>query len=420
MPAILVSFGPFFVYLRDSNEIFASANVSVNVSVEMWRSKLGVYPAQGVKVVEPRKSDENDGLHRRIGGKPLTGAGMDRPASRRKSLSYTVTLAEVAAQAGVSAQTVSRALRFPDTVAGHTLARITAAVEATGYVPNLSASQLASNRSKTIAMIIPTLAASVIAETVQGMSDVLLTEGYQLFLGHTDYSPEKEYELVRSMLGRRPDGVCLIGTVHRPETISLLRKAGIPVVQTWDWTEERIDMLVGFSNRDAARAVVAHLAGRGYKKLAFAAVIFPGDYRAEQRHAGFLEGVAEHFKGKKVREVIYRDRPLSMSVGAELFHDIRQRYPEADAIVFSSDVFAGGALLECIGASIRVPDEIAITGFGDYDFAGQLHPGLTTVHVPARDIGAQSARLLVRRLNKQPLETEALDVGFDLVVREST
>ena len=348
---------------------------------------------------------------------------MDRPATRRKSLSYTVTLAEVAAEAGVSANTVSRALRFPDTIAPHTLARITAAVEATGYVPNLSASQLASNRSKTIAMIIPTLAASVIAETVQGMSDVLLPEGYQLFLGHTDYSAEKEYELVKSMLGRRPDGVCLIGTVHLPATIALLQKAGIPVVQTWDWTDEpdgRIDMLVGFSNRNAARAVVNHIAGRGYRKPAFAGVIFPGDYRAEQRHAGFLEGVAEHYKGKKAREFIFHDRPLSMSVGAELLHEVRKKYPDTDAIMFSSDVFAGGALLECVGTGVKVPNEIAITGFGDYDFAGQLHPGLTTVHVPARDIGAQSARLLVRRLNKETNETEAVDVGYELIVREST
>jgi LacI family transcriptional regulator, gluconate utilization system Gnt-I transcriptional repressor len=370
-------------------------------------------------VVQARKTDENHRLAAERGN-ARNGALMDRPVSRRKSLSYAVTLAEVAAQAGVSAQTVSRALRFPDTVAEHTLARITQAVESTGYVPNLSASQLASNRSRTIAMIIPTLSASVIAETVQGMSDVLLPEGYQLFLGHTDYSPEKEYELVKSMLGRRPDGVCLIGAVHRPETVALLRKAGVPVVQTWDWSDERIDMLVGFSNQAAIKAIVAHLVERGYKRLAFAGVIIPGDYRAEQRHAGFAAAVSAHFPHAEIREVIYRDRSLSMSVGADLFREVRSTFPEVDAIVFSSDIFAGGAVLESVGESVKVPGQIAITGFGDYDFASQLHPALTTVRVPAREIGAQSAHMLMRRLNKQQTDIQALDVGFELIVRQST
>ena len=164
-------------------------------------------------------------------------------------------MADVAAAAGVSMQTVSRALRFPDTVTRENRKVIDEAIRKTHYVHNLAASHLASHKSNTVAAVIPTLSASVFAETMQHFSDVLHDEGYRIFLGNTDYRLDREEEVIRSLLGRRPDGVFLIGAHHTRTSVTLLKRAGIPVVEGWDMTEKPIDRLVGFSNSAAIAAM---------------------------------------------------------------------------------------------------------------------------------------------------------------------
>jgi LacI family gluconate utilization system Gnt-I transcriptional repressor len=161
---------------------------------------------------------------------------------------------DVARLAGVSAITVSRALRHPEKVANETRDRITSAIRTLGYVPNLTAASLASNRSGIIAAIIPTVTNSIFADTVQGMSDRLRREGYQLLLGNTGYSVEEESALVSAFLARRPDGIILTGARHTPTTREMLADANLPVVETWDLAVEPIDMMVGFSNFEAAHA----------------------------------------------------------------------------------------------------------------------------------------------------------------------
>lgn len=329
-------------------------------------------------------------------------------------------MADVAQHAGVSAQTVSRALRNPKEVSEETYARIEEAIKATNYVQNLAASHLASNKSKTVAAIIPLLSASIFSETIQGLNEILLEEGYQLFIGHTDYRQDREEALVRTFSARRPDGFFIIGTHHNRSTMSLLKKSGVPVVESWDWTERPIDMLVGFSNSAAIDSVVDHLVGKGYRNLVFSGVIKPGDYRAKERLAGFEHAVNRLLPDQPRRTVIISDKPISMDTGSALLRTVRERYPEADAIVFSSDLFASGALLECQKIGISVPGELAITGFGDYEIARQLNPGLTTISVPTYQIGESAADLLLAAMNSRRIPKRSLDVGFKLIVRGST
>lgn len=176
-------------------------------------------------------------------------SGVSQPPPRRprkRSATRSVTLSDVAAAAGVSAQTVSRVVRDPLSVSDETRARVQAALTATGYVPNLAASNLASNRSRTVAALVPQINASVFADTVHAFSTALAAHGYQIFVGTTDYRPEHEEEVLRSFLGRRPDGLLMVGTRHTPGTLTLLRAAGVPVVETWGWSRDPVDLLVGF------------------------------------------------------------------------------------------------------------------------------------------------------------------------------
>jgi LacI family gluconate utilization system Gnt-I transcriptional repressor len=342
-----------------------------------------------------------------------------RRRPRRRSATRSVTLNDVAAAAGVSPQTVSRVVREPAAVADETRERVEIAIATTGYVPNLAASNLASNRSRAVAAIVPQISTSVFAETVHAFSAALAPHGYQIFLGTTEYRPDQEEELVRSFLGRRPDGFLMVGTQHTAGTRALLAAAGIPVVETWGWTDDPVDVLVGFSNTAAAAALVAHLVERGRRRITFAGRQLPGDPRAAERLAGYRAAVRE-LLGTPPREVDAGPEAVSMDTGVALLDGVLERYPDSDAVMFSSDVFAAGALLACVRRGIAIPDRFAITGFGDFEIARHLVPALTTIAVPNAEIGATGAALLLDRMRGRAVEQRTRDVGFNLVSRGST
>ncbi len=348
----------------------------------------------------------------------MTNAQPSPRKARRKSTG--VTMAEVAMTAGVSMQTVSRFLRFPDTVTADTSLAIRAAIDKTHYVHNLAASHLASARSNTVAAIIPTLSASVFAETIQHLSETLHQQGYQIFLGNTDYRADREEETIRSLLGRRPDGLFVIGTHHSKTSIGLLKRAGIPVVEGWDMTDKPIDRLVGFSNTQAIAAMAGYLAGSGRRRIVFAGSMRRGDSRANERRDGFVATIKELFPDEAPRLVLARDMPLDMSAGIELLARAIAHYPDTDAIMFSSDVLASGALLESVRRGIDVPGRLAITGFGDFELARHLNPSLTTVAVPSAEIGRQAGRLLLEGMQGKDTGERRIDVGFQLMIRQST
>ena len=127
----------------------------------------------------------------------------------------------------------------------------------------------------------------------------------------------------------------------------------------------------------------------------------------------------ELFPGKTPRIAISRDLPMTMSAGADLLRRALARYPEADAVMFSSDIIASGALQESIRIGLKVPERLAITGFGDFELARHLIPSLTTVSVPSAAIGREAARLLLEGMRGIPSERTLIDMGFELMVRDS-
>jgi len=338
---------------------------------------------------------------------------------RRRNSSRRATMADVAREAGVSAQTVSRGLNQPELVGPEVAERVQTAIRKLQYVPNYAASQMASNRSGIVAAIIPTISASIFADTVEAMTNVLIPAGYQILLGNTGYDPEREETLVRSFLGRGPDGILLTGTRHSRKIVNLIRRSNVPVVETWEWVHKPIDLLVGFSNEQAAYCMVEHLHARGYRRIVFAGVTNTGDHRARMRLTGYQRAIQSLGLGEP-HSLTLAGQPLTMAVGAQTLKNVMQEFPATDAIFFSSDVFAAGALLECLRNGISVPKEVAIAGFGDFEIAAHLVPSLTTISVHPQTIGRRAAELLLARMRNEPVNEKSIDVGFELIVREST
>jgi LacI family gluconate utilization system Gnt-I transcriptional repressor len=337
--------------------------------------------------------------------------------SRRKSRARAARarIEDVAALAQLSTITVSRALRQPGKVAPGTRARIMEAVEALGYIPNLSASSLASHHSGIVAVVVPTLSNSIFAATVQGLSDVVGEHGYQLLIGETGYSAELERSLIAACIGRQPDAIAYIGVLPEGPARDLLASARIPIVETWDLTAEPLDLLVGFSNYEAGRVMTRFLVERGYERIAFVARL---DARSAARRQGYLDALRE--AGKPPCEEILVDPQISYGAGARALAALVERHPEVDAAFFATDVLAIGGLIECRRRGIDVPGRLAMAGLGDLELAAAFVPALTTVHVPSYEIGRKAAELLLARVGGEPVPTPIVDLGFEIIARETT
>ena len=200
---------------------------------------------------------------------------------------------DVARLAGVAPMTVSRALSGHPSVRAETRKVVVRAANKLGYVHNFMASALLRRGSKLIALVVPNVSNSVFAETIHGLEEVLSAEGYTLTIGHSGYSKDEEERLVRTLLGYGPDGVVLTGLTHTRATRSLLARAGVPIVETWNIGSKPIDIAVGFSNFDAAFQATEFLIRRGRKLIAYAGGTQTDNDRTQAREAGFRAAVAK-------------------------------------------------------------------------------------------------------------------------------
>ena len=340
------------------------------------------------------------------------------PVRRRRRGSGAITLADVARMAGVSPITASRALNAPETVAAETLARVRDAVARSGYVPNLLAGGLASARSRLVAAVVPTITGPVFLRTIEALTEQLEAAGYQLMVGQSGYTHSREDALLDAIIGRRPDAIVLTGVMHSTVGRNRLIASSIPVVETWDLTPTPIDMLVGFSHEATGEAVARHLAATKRERFA---VLTADDARGMRRLRAFSDTIAR-LRGVNPTDasaVHLVSAPGTLASGRDGLRQLLQTDPRIDAIFCSSDLIALGVLLEAQARGIQVPAQLAVVGFGDLDFAADAHPALTTVRIDGGAIGRQAARFIVSRVNGEEIPARIVDVGFELVVRDS-
>ena len=332
--------------------------------------------------------------------------------SRRSS--GAITLRDVAKLAGVAPITASRAVNTPDRVSPEVLKKVQDAIRRTGYVPNRVAGGLASSRSRLIAAVVPSIVVSVFVETIETLNNTLFEAGYQLMLGQTGYSPEREEALLEAIIGRRPDGIFLTGIMQSSKGLTRLLTSGIPVVETWYLTPTPIDMLIGFSHSDIGREVANFLMAKGRERFA---LVIAGDERAMRRAAAFQSTVAQ----RNLRPVFVDNVGASRTLksGREALSRILLQVPDVDAIFCSSDLLAMGVLTEAIARGISVPQQLSIVGFGDVPYVADMVPSLTTVHINGSDIGRKAAGFLVARAQGLPVDMPIVDVGFAIVERDS-
>ena len=332
-----------------------------------------------------------------------------------------VTLSDVAQAAGVSPSTVSRALRGERAVDPVLIERVQAVSAQLGYVPDPAARALASQRSDHVAILIPLLSNTLFVDLLDAAQMTFRAAGFQTLMGVTHYDASEEEQLLREQLLHRPAGLLVTGLEHNPSTRELMAHSQVPCVHLMDLPAGPLvqegPFCVGFRQTDAGAALTRHLLSQGRRRIAFAAAQL--DPRVMQRLYGWRTALQDVGLYTPTLEWL-NPAPSSLALGALMFEQILQQRPAVDAIFFCNDDLAQGALMAALRRGISVPAQVAIAGFNDLTGSDQMVPSLTTVRTPRSQIGQAAAQMLLTLMRGETPEIPQLDLGFQIVQRQSS
>ncbi|GAA3399060.1 LacI family DNA-binding transcriptional regulator [Streptomyces roseoviridis] len=319
---------------------------------------------------------------------------------------------------------MSRVINGSPRVSAQAREAVHRAIEELGYVPNQAARALAGSRTDAIALVIPEAEARLFAEPyfldiIRGVSAELGEADKQLLL--TLVRTERERQRFEQYLAaQRVDGV-LLASVHADDPLpDLVRELGLPLVLNGRRTADESAAYVDSDNRGAGRAAVAHLAGRGRRRIA--TVTGPLDmYVARARLDGYREGIAA--AGLEDDELLVATGDFTEEGGRRAMRELLGRAPDLDAVFAASDVMAAGARGVLREAGRRVPEDVALVGVDDSAVARLMDPPLTSVRQPIEEMGRTMARMLLRELAEPSAtagERPRRVLPTELVVRESS
>ncbi|MGZ2257760.1 LacI family DNA-binding transcriptional regulator [Roseobacter sp. A03A-229] len=324
----------------------------------------------------------------------------------------------VAKAARVSPSTVSRSFNHPDLVKPATRKKIDAAVRRLGYIRNRAAQTIHGIRSGTVGLIVPTIDHAIFAELVQSFSDAIEELGFTILLASHGYDLQREYQLTRKMLEHRVDGMALIGIEHEAETTDLLKRQGIPSVLLWNHAEDAAFPCIGADNLEAGRLVGTHIGALGHRRVA---ALFPplaGNDRAARRLDGVQSALAA--QGVTIPEALQIEAPYSVSAAKDATLYLMSLETAPTALICGNDVLAWGAAHALSRLRIAVPGEVSLTGIGDFKGSRDFEPALTTVRIPARQIGARAAALIAQSITEPGIAVTGERVIPELMIRDTT
>lgn len=336
---------------------------------------------------------------------------------RKRTKPGKIRLTEVAELAGVSPITASRFFRNPEALSLTKRVRVESAAKELGYVPNLAARALASQRTEVIGVLIPSLTNNVFSDVLRGIYDAVDGSRYSVQLANTRYSILQEEKLLRLFLAQKPAGLIVTGIDQTPESRSIMESVDCPIVQLMEIGPDPVDMMIGFSHSDACRAAISHLFAQGCRRIGFLGARM--DPRVQRRFDGYV-AIMKEAQLYDPRLVVTTPLPTSVTLGGALLADLLAKAPDTDAVFCANDDLALGVLFECRRRHISVPDQMAISGFNDLEFMASSVPTLTSVRTNRYEMGREAATMVIETLEGRRPEQRVVDLGFTVMERQSS
>ena len=323
------------------------------------------------------------------------------------------TLEDVAKRAGVSTATVSRCFNNSGVVHPQTRERVELAISDLGYTPNFGARALASNRTGTIGVVIPTMENAIFAQGLQAMEETLSKQDVTLLVATSGYSAEQEYVKIRAMVARGVDGLGLIGFKRSQQVYDFLSARSMPFVLLWNYSEISPHPCIGFDNHEAAAAMARRVVELGHRHIAMIAGRSEGNDRAAGRITGVIGTLSA--QGLELVGGAPIECDYSFEAGEAAANDLLSGPTPPTAIICGNDVLAVGAMRGARHMGLTVPNDVSVVGFDDIDLAQAVDPPLTTIHAPHRRMGRAAARML---LSFSDLEAADARISFSTEIIE--
>jgi LacI family transcriptional regulator len=308
------------------------------------------------------------------------------------------SLSDVARRAGVSTATVSRVLNGLSGVKDDKREAVERACEELGYVVNGAARTLSSRRSMTIGAVVPTLATETFARPIAAFQRTVHRAGYTLLVASSGFDTDVELKEVTTLLAHGIDALMVVGQRHDPRMWERIERQNIPCVQAWSLDESRAS--VGFDNIAVAGEIAQHLLDLGHRQIAMVVGTPPSNDRASDRIAGTRERLKAAGLELKIEWLI--DSAFNLNEGLEATARLLAMTPRPTAIICGNDLLAFGALLAAQQMGVKVPEELSVTGFNDFDYAAHLTPPLTTMRVDLEAMAEHAGSYLLHALSSKP------------------
>jgi LacI family transcriptional regulator len=328
-----------------------------------------------------------------------------------------ITIADVAARAGVSKTTVSRVLNGKGELDEATAARVRRVIDELGYVPSARAVGLARGRTRIVGMLVPSLTWPWMGEVLQGVVDVVETEGYGLLLFTCNRGDESMRQFASQVSAKSFDGLLVIEPEGTLDYIAGLYGRGLPVVLIDDRAKRPLFPSVATTNRRGGHAAGAHLLELGRRRPLV--ITGPNQFGCTQdRLDGFAEAYAH--AGRPLDPALVVEGDFTFNCGQQAVKRLIEGGVKFDAIFAHNDLSAAGAMQAAREAGRRVPEDVAVVGFDDLPLAATTEPPLTSVRQPLREMGEAAARMLLAHFDGAALPQSPTVIPTTFTVRGST
>ena len=341
---------------------------------------------------------------------------MDKSLNKGR-VNARVKIEDVARKAAVSAATVSRVLNHPEIVRPELRDKVTRAITELSYTRDSAARALKSGRMRTIGAIVPTLGLAIFADGVEALQNRLSEGGYTLFVANSQYDERRELQELQSLIERGIDGIVLVGGSHAPELRALVQQAGVPVITTYVSKAQGGIPAIGIDNQRAIRELTQYLLNLGHVRFGAIANVPPSNDRSRARLDGIQKALADAGIHLEPTQIIRAD--FSLAQGRSALRQLMTDHPDTTAVICTTDTLAIGAMAEARKLGLNVPQRLSITGFDDVELSAQIDPPLTTISVPAAEIGRGAADYLINAIAGIPIP-KAVQLPYRLIIRAST
>ncbi|GGE26198.1 DNA-binding transcriptional regulator CytR [Pullulanibacillus camelliae] len=324
-------------------------------------------------------------------------------------------MSDVAKYANVSTATVSRALQHPESVKEETRQKVLAAITALNYTPNVLARQLRRMETKTILVVVPNIENNVFSQLLSGIDAVANQKGYKVLLGNINHKVDKIYDYLDHFRQRQIDGMIMLISDLSDHILQDLANE-LPLVITPDSSDDAIVPTVVVDNVGSSQRATEHLISLGHRRLAHIA----GPLHlssSKSRLEGYRQAL--HENGIRFDHELVKAGDFTIQAGFKQMEQLLLMEVPPTAVFCASDEIAMGAIKRIKQHGLKVPEDIAIVGFDNVKFSSIFEPALTTMAQPLEEMGRQSMKVLIDRMNGKTLSKNHFIYSADLIIRES-